>query len=203
MGEPLAEEIRQQPAPPAQHRKRRVVAHRADRLLAFFRHRPDDQIDFFRRVTKRALLEDTVDELQQGGEGGAAGADRLRKRAFVLAELRLANESLLYGSGSERDLRLAQALKEQVAALAPAEAKPYAARCVAGAAGQADALRRDVGPTARNLVVEHFLAQRLPPPPTASAGPVALPPGPSTGGQDAWFPSEPGQPAASAPVGAD
>jgi hypothetical protein len=148
-----------------------------------------------------SLLDDTVDELQRDGDTAAAGGDRLRKRAFVLAELRLANESLLYGSGSERDLRLSQGLMERVAGLPPAEARPYAARCVAGAAGQADVLRHDVGPTARNLVVEHFLAQRLPPPPTATAGPVTLPPMPSTGGQDAWFPSEPARPAASAPVG--
>jgi hypothetical protein len=118
----------------------------------------------------------------------------------VLAELRLANESLLYGSGSERDLRLSQALLERVGTLPTASARPYVARCVAGAAGQADALRRDVGPAARNVVVEHFLAPRLPPPPTAGAGPVALPPAAVTGGQDAWFPAEPARPSASAPV---
>ena len=142
------------------------------------------------------LLERTVAELQ--ADEAADGAGPLRKRAFVLAELRLANESLLYGSGSERDLRLSQALMDRVGALPPAALRPYAARCVAGAAEQADALRRDVGPTARNLVVEHFLVQRLPPP-AAAAGPVALPPGPSTSAQDAWFPAEPARQAASAP----
>ena len=147
-----------------------------------------------------SLLDSTIVEVQRTGDDLSADADRLRKRAFVLAELRLANESLLYGSGSERDLRLSQALLERVGAMPPAEARPYAARCVAGAAAQADALRHDVGPTARNVVVEHFLVQRLPPPTTATAGPVALPPAPSTGGQDAWFPSEPVRPAASAPV---
>ena len=144
------------------------------------------------------VLDRTVAALQADEAGGGAGP--LRKRAFVLAELRLANESLLYGSGSERDMRLSQALMDHVRALPPAASRPYMARCVAGAAAQADSLRRDVGPTARNLVVEHFLAQRLPPsPPAAAASPVALPPAASTGGQDAWFPTEPAGQAASSP----
>ena len=143
------------------------------------------------------VLDRTVAALQADEAGGGAGP--LRKRAFVLAELRLANESLLYGSGSERDLRLSQALMDRVGALPPAASRPYVARCVASAAAQADTLRHDVGPTARNLVVEHFLGQRLPPQP-AAAGPAALPPAPSTGGQDAWFPTEPARHAASSPV---
>ena len=105
------------------------------------------------------LLDRTVAELQADEAGGGSGA--LRKRAFVLAELRLANESLLYGSGSERDLRLSQSLMERVSALPPADSRPYVAR---------------------------------------RAGPVALPPAASTGGQDAWFPTEPARQGASSPV---
>jgi len=146
------------------------------------------------RIRFCGLLLDTVldatVEAVQGAEGGSPQELALRKRAFVAAELRLANETLLYGSGSDRDVRVAQALQEQVAALPAGEARPYLAHCVAQASTRADGLRRDVGATARNVVVQHFLAQRLPPPPTAAAGPVVLPPGPPTGGHDAWFPPE-------------
>ena len=145
------------------------------------------------------VLDATVDELK-GAEADAPAEAALRKRAFVLAELRLANESLLYGSGSERDLRVAQALLERLEPWPAGGTRAHVARCVAAAAPRADALRRDVGPAARNLVVEHFLAQRLPPPPTATAGPVELPPGPPTGGHDAWFPSETATPSSSPPV---
>jgi hypothetical protein len=146
------------------------------------------------RVRFCGLLLDTVlDATVQAVQGAEAGAPEelaLRKRAFVAAELRLANETLLYGSGSDRDVRVAQALQEQVATLPAEQARPYLAHCVAQASSRADSLRRDVGAPARNVVVQHFLAQRLPPPPTAAAGPVVLPPGPTTGGQDAWFPAE-------------
>ena len=165
---------------------------------ADFEELPDPAQQRFCGLLLDTLLDRTVAELQADEAGGGSGA--LRKRAFVLAELRLSSETLLYGSGSERDLRLSQSLMERVSALPPADSRPYVARCVAGAAAQADALRRDVGPTARNLVVEHVLAQRLPPPPTATAGPVALPPAASTGGQDAWFPTEPARQGASSPV---
>ena len=53
--EPLAEEIAEQARPLRQRGGRRVVAHRADRLVAVGDHRLEQQLDFLARAAERRL----------------------------------------------------------------------------------------------------------------------------------------------------
>ena len=55
LGEQLAEVLVQRLVLLGQHRQRRVVAHRADRLLAVVRHRQQLELEILQRVAERAL----------------------------------------------------------------------------------------------------------------------------------------------------